>query len=329
MSSAVVETSSKAAWLRSGALVYVLAIIAAMIGALVYTLRVQGVFACSAAGYGNGTYLAYCQATGFGDYDRGAIWLGLEPEVQRRAARADVLFVGSSRMQFAFSGPTTPDWFSRRAISYYLLGFTHNENVSFFAPLLARLQPRARAYVVNVDQFFDDTPTWHTRHVLGQDDVESRYRRKHLWQETQRSACSAFEWLCGDAFSIFRDRTNGSWQLHGTASTREAPVGDDELSGPAVMKRQAAQAERFIAALPVRRECVILTVVPSAKTPHADAAAIAAALGMELVAPRLEALRTFDSSHLDADSARRWSQAFLDRAGSRIGDCLGKAGPAG
>src|SRR5262245_32713713 len=65
-----------------------------------YRVRVTGIFACPADGYMSGYFLAYCNATGYGDYDHGAFWFGLEDEALEYARSAQVLFLGSSRMQF-------------------------------------------------------------------------------------------------------------------------------------------------------------------------------------------------------------------------------------
>ena len=82
---------------------YLVILVFSLLAALGYKLRTDGVFACPASGYGSDHYLAYCQTGGYGDYDHGAFWFGLEPEAQRAATDADVLFLGNSRMQFAFS----------------------------------------------------------------------------------------------------------------------------------------------------------------------------------------------------------------------------------
>ena len=57
----------------------------------------------------------------------------------------------------------------------------------------------------------------------------------------------------------------------------------------------------------------------------AEAKAIATALGLDLVAPNLEDLQTFDTSHLDRESAERWANAFFLAAGPRIRQCLDEA----
>jgi hypothetical protein len=74
--------------------------------------------------------------------------------------------------------------------------------------------------------------------------------------------------------------------------------------------------------LSVNRSCTILTVVPTLNTPVGTARATAVALGLNLVAPRLTGLLTFDQVHLDTKSAQRWSSAFLEQAGPQIQRCL-------
>jgi hypothetical protein len=57
----------------------------------------------------------------------------------------------------------------------------------------------------------------------------------------------------------------------------------------------------------------------------ATAKAVADALGVNLIAPTLRGLMTFDSSHLDEPSRERWSAAFVEAAGPQIQACLEKA----
>ncbi len=117
-------------------------LLAVALGAGPYSLRKYGIFSCQASGYDSDGYLGYCGATSYGDYDHGAIWFGLEPAASAAAANAQVLFLGNSRTQFAFSSKATADWFSSLSESYYLLGFSHFENYTFEAPLLQQAAPK-------------------------------------------------------------------------------------------------------------------------------------------------------------------------------------------
>jgi len=142
---------------RSG--LYTLLILAVALAAGACGLRKYGIFSCQASGYGSDGYLSYCGGTSYGDYDHGAIWFDLEPAAFAAAADAPVLFIGNSRTQFAFSSNATADWFSSLSKNYYLLGFSHFENYTFEAPLLRKLRPKAKVYVINIDTFFEGAET--------------------------------------------------------------------------------------------------------------------------------------------------------------------------
>lgn len=305
---------------------YILILVCSVLGAFTYKTRGEGVFACPGSGYGPNHYLAHCETTGYADYDHGAFWFGLEPDARRHAANADVVFLGSSRMQFAFSTAATNSWFASIGIPYYLLGFTYTENVQFAAPLLSELKPRARVYVINVDRFFDDTrETPPAKQILRENDARTRYQDKKFWQSWHKTVCTTAPAVCGTRPAFFRSRENGAWELEGsidewnaaTKATADGPASDAER-----WDHFAALGQKFLSKLPVARSCVLLTIAPYDATKRAEAQAIADALGLELVAPQLKGVRTFDGSHLDRQSAERWSQAFFDAAGPRIRKCL-------
>lgn len=311
------------AWHRKAVpALFVLLIACSFGGAIVYKLRVDGIFACPASGYGSNAYLSDCTARTYGDYDHGAFWFGLEPQAQRAAAEADVLLVGSSRLQFAFGGTAAAGWFSAPGIRYYLLGFSHSETVAFFGPLLSKIRPRAKVYVINVDRFFDDRVSPPTEQILQGRDILARYREKRTWQSLHKRLCAALSFACGNAVTVYRTRETGVWRRVGSGRIETRQVSDGQPSNVERWDHYARLGERFLAQLPVDRSCVILTIVPTVETKRAEAMAIAAKLGHELLAPQIDGLRTFDGSHLDEASAERWSAAFLQEAGPRIRRCV-------
>ena len=309
-----------------GPLTYAALLIIALMGSYVFKLRTQGIFACSGEGYyAPSSYLGYCDAKAYGDYDHGAFWYGLEPDALNHAANAQVLFLGSSRMQFAFSSKATDHWFEQSAASHYLMGFTSTENATFASPLLAKLHSRAKVYVINVDRFFTDQETEPGADLLHErNEAQRRYRQKHLWQLAHRKLCAGFTALCGKAFAYYRNPTNGHWKVRGRAKQDHSPTKDASAEKPQLWQHEGELARQFVASLSVDPACVFLTVVPYPGTRHAEAKAIAAALGSELIDPRLDGLRTFDGSHLDRPSSDRFSSAFYEFAGPQIRQCLSR-----
>ena len=306
---------------------YVLILVCSVLGAFGYKLRNESILACPADGYAGNQYLAYCHAVGYGDYDRGAFWFDLEPEAQRNAANAEVLFLGNSRMQFAFSTPATDNWLSSLGIRHYLLGFADFENAVFAGALLSKLRPRAKVYVINVDRFFDDHTRPPTKDVLYGADTRTRYQQKQDWQFIHRSICTMLPMLCGNHIAFFRLRESGTWQLEGRSDTfgAKATVSEGPARDSDRWKHYAVLGERFLSQLPVDRQCVVLTLAPYVGTRRAEAEAIATALSLDLVAPNLEGLQTFDTSHLDRASAERWANGFFLAGGLRIRQCLDEA----
>jgi hypothetical protein len=304
---------------------FVLLIACSFGGTFIYKLRVDGIFACPASGYGSNAYLSDCTARSYGDYDHGAFWFGLEPQAQRAAAEADVLLVGSSRLQFALAGTATASWFSVPGIRHYLLGFSNSETVTFFGPLLSKIRPRAKVYVINVDRFFDDRVSPPTEQILQGRDILERYKEKRTWQSMHKGLCAALPVACGNAVAVYRTRETGAWQRRGKGRFETKQVSDGQPSNIERWDHYASLGEKFLAQLPVDRRCVILTIVPTVETKRAEATAIATKLGHDLLAPQIEGLQTFDGSHLDEASAERWSAAFLREAGPRIRSCVDTA----
>jgi hypothetical protein len=228
----------------------------------------------------------------------------------------------------AFSTAATADWFSLSSIKYYLFGFGHRENMVFVQELFRKLEPEAKAYIVNVDSFFEQTETPPAKFVMRDRTAGIQYKVKRMWQFFHSPICSATPFLCRHNTVVFRSRETGAYEVSGGRQSVE-PVAYDQNVDQVVVTKNTASALNFIPRLRVDRACIILTSIPHGKTnidlggtKIAMAKAVAANLGMNLVAPELNGLQTFDGSHLDRASAQRWSSAFLEAAGPQIRRCL-------
>jgi len=302
---------------------YILLVLVVALGACAYSIRNYGIFSCSAFGYGSNSYLGYCGATGYGDYDHGAIWFDLEPATVEAATDAQALFLGNSRTVFGFSSKATADWFTSRSKSYYLLGFSHFENYTFEEPLLGKLHPKAKVYVINIDSFFEQTETGPGRTVMQDESARKKYEEKRRWQSVHKAICSKIPSACGHSEAIFRSKPTGAWVVVGDRFKSE-PVSYSETIDQKKIAAYTALGKEFLPSLSVARGCTILTTVPAVQTDLGSGKAVADALGLKFVAPRLDGLVTFDQIHLNPESAQRWSTAFFEQAGPQIQDCLNK-----
>ena len=310
--------------------IYILIVVFAVVTAYAYKLRTEGIFSCQADGYTSDRYLAYCNGADFGDYEHGAFWFDLEPSVKKFASDADVIFLGDSHIQFGFSTDATNQWFSSASSRYYLLGFIYGENVVFEEEILRKLKPRAKVYVIAVD-FFERSETLPAKDVMHDPASRYRYEAKYLWQLAHRQICEKLSAICGHKYAIFRSRETGAYHKSGKVGGpfEDTPVYYEHDMNQEKIKYYSASARSFLSQLPVRRDCIILTTVPTVRA-HAfvyspsieTAEAVAKELGVSFVPAALDGLRTFDGSHLNQSSAERWSKAFFQVAGPQILRCI-------
>ena len=310
---------------RAYPVLYIAIVVLVAAGAYTRQLRADSIYACPANGYTADRYLAYCQADHYGDYEHGAFWYELEPRIRESLAGAHVLLIGNSRLQWAFSNTAVERWFESVQARYYLLGFSYYETFGFEERLLRKMQPQARVYVINLDGFFDIKESVPAQIIQRDEDARSRYETKRRWQDAHRAVCGRAPWVCGSEYAVYRSQLTGTWYPIGGHFTSE-PTSDDREVDAGFVRQQLAQARSFVARLPVNRDCIVLTIVPTYKTRRASAEAIAAELGLPLISPDSTGLTTFDGSHLERRSAERWASVFLEQAGPRIRQCLGPTG---
>lgn len=306
-------------------IIYSLVIALVAVSTYLYKLRTDGIFACPAHPYTDTNYLAYCQAGDYGDYDHGAFLFSLEPEAEQNMRAADVLFLGNSRMQFGMSTNAVDNWFEQRSLDYYLLGFSNTENSQFQGPLLQRLQPRAHAYVINVDRFFTHTFTSLARNLMFGEGMEEKTKTERRWQAVHRPLCTALPWICGERLAFFRDVHRGQWTFWQTPELVPSGIDVEQPTRMDDWPTYVAEAEQFIDQLGVSGDCLIFTMVPSGEMRLEETNFIMDKLGLPLVSPEVSDLQTLDGSHLNSRSAEHWSSAFLAAAGPSIERCLGKS----
>jgi hypothetical protein len=302
--------------------IYIALILVAALASYAYQVRTRTIFSCPANGYSTDRYMAYCHGANYADYEHGAFQFDLEPSALNFAKKADVLFLGNSRLQVAFSTAATADWFSAASTRYYLMGFGYFENMIFAEELLRKTRPRADVYVINIDDFFDRSETMPVKAILHDPDARNRYEMKRFWQRVHEPICKTLTVFCGHKFVVFRSYETGAYYTEGAAQQKITPVSYDQVVDQSAVDSNTAAAIDFLGQY-TQGKCVIFTVVPLVGTKIGNASAIAHRLGVDLMTPALlEGLQTYDGYHLDQSSAARWSQAFFQAAGSRIRSCL-------
>ncbi len=310
--------------------IFILILIIGVAAGYAYRLRTEGIFSCQADGYAFNSYLAYCNGADFGDYEHGALWFDLEPSVKKLASGADVIFLGDSHIQFGFSTDATSQWFSSMSSRYYLLGFAYAENVLFGQEILRKLRPRAKMYVIAVN-FFEESETLPVKEIMHDPTSRYRYEAKYLWQLVHIQICEKLPAVCGHKPAIFRSRETGAYLRSGRigGTLEGTPVHYEHDLNLEKISHYSESGRRFLSYLPVGRDCIILTTVPTVRANDfayasslETAEAVAKELKISFVPAAIDGLRTYDGSHLDQSSAERWSKAFFQAAEPQILRCI-------
>ena len=118
---------------------------------------------CWSSEYGPLYYLAKCNNSNFVEYETGAIYYGLENGISEGIRNAQVIFVGSSKLQQAFSTKATTAYFAEQNIRFYVLGFAVQQFAGFVLPMLKHKGASPSLLIVNADPFFIADPR--TNHV--------------------------------------------------------------------------------------------------------------------------------------------------------------------
>jgi len=292
-------------------------------------------FACRTQGHGPDDFLAYCRSLRYGDYEHGALYYGLERKARESIQTAQVLFLGSSRLQAAFAANAIREYFRARGIRYFVMGFGYGDVSAFEQPVMERSGASPKVIVINADPFFVEP---NILSDVAKEAIEGgprylwRLTLKMAFQRVHRIICRAVP-LCPESEpSIFRSATDGQWNWIGPyAEEREVPI-DQEIKERVPqfeIERAKTIGEIFLNRIGLDRRCVVFTGIPSnGKNLTEVAEVLATALHTRFLAPKIDGLATVDGGHLNSRSAELWSAAFVEALTQIVNECLGLDGVA-
>jgi hypothetical protein len=283
---------------------------------------------CKWRGYSADDFLAYCRSQRYADYEHGAFYYGLEPDIRSNVRNAKVLFLGSSKIQAAFSTNAVRSYFDKLRIDFFVMGFGYAESSRFALSVLQRSEATPRLLVINADPFF-------TEHVSvpGQEAFDGgpaflwRLALKFTFQRVHRAICFAAPFVCPESEpAIFRSKRHGQWNWIGPYTAEKAVPFDGKFEN-SVPSEEIAKAinlgERFLRDVGLNRACVVITGTPNTFYDSVGIAqTLAAALKTNSLFPSSAGLSTLDGVHLNLASAELWSGRFVEGLSPILNACL-------
>jgi hypothetical protein len=288
---------------------------------------------CWSSEYGPLYYLAGCndpsfgELTNFSEYQTGAIYYALESGISEAIRNAQVIFVGSSKLQAAFSTQATTAYFAKQNIRFYMLGFP-DLYLGLVLPTFKRSRASPSLLIVNADPFFID-PQTRPNVALGTLRTNLRFARVFALQRLQRAICPSVPSFCSPPYrTTYRSANTGQWRWRDSYYPEQSIPFNELLQhefSDNDFKTSVDFGERFLREIDINRDCIVFTGIPNNdQDAPAIASRLAQRLGTHLIVPKVEPLMLLDDYHLNFDSAERWSAAFLSELTPVLQSCLSK-----
>lgn len=277
-----------------------------------------------------GLWMDGCASDQVGSLGLDVLWFGLDPKAVAPIRDAKVLLFGDSRMLTAASDGIASAWFAARHIPMYLLAFAAGEQSGFADRLVARLKPRPDLVVFDTDPYFTGEQSIPAQAIANDPAGEEKTgRATEAFLRNAGFYCGLLPWLCGRTQHYYRQYSDGV-VVHKSEDRvwfnknqdGSFPVPRPGAQDTSHYETYLANARALIAKLDINPRCVVFTIVPNTETDDTLAKFLAEKLGGRVIAPWIDGLSTVDHYHLDPESSRRWTAAFLKALEPALRDCV-------
>jgi hypothetical protein len=257
----------------------------------------------------------YFQVSATGLFGQHAYYHEMAP-VREALRAADVLWLGNSRTQVAFTHESLGPFFREHGLRYYLLGFA-DSRVEFIQVLFEKYGLRPKLVIVNADWFFVPGVS-HWAEAAMQDSYFDSWKRRFEMQAAYEARRVIHRVLPhpagldvdGAPALVYRSAERGDWITNWNLTR---PTGVHWLDAPArVADAEVENALAFKRQLDAMGARMVLTWVPWRVDGRRWVHELAARVEVPVITPTLRELTTVDGSHLDPASARRFAEAFLE-----------------
>ncbi len=232
------------------------------------------------------------------------------------ARQADVLFIGNSRMPVGLRGEFLLPSADALGIRLFSLGMGHSERVKFALDLIRKHDLRPKVVVAVGGPYI---------YMDGYSEVSRQAIQMSKW-DAMKNQCEATSWWniqyrlhqLVPKIEYFRSRFQPGYIYYRSSRTGWW-YPSLEWSGTYPV-RYAKEEASYADYLPVARELhqelnrrgsvLVFTIVPYGSTRTGHLTYFSRELNVSVVLPEVADLQTSDGSHLNRESARRYSHAF-------------------
>jgi hypothetical protein len=245
------------------------------------------------------------------ELDHAALLFDFGGVSSKTAKSADILIMGNSRTQFAFPSESLREFSRITGRRIYNLAVGNNERGKFPLEIIRKYDLHPKTAVVNVDGFFHDRFSDYGAEVVKSGEWSNK---KEFFEQLSSywvypALAEIFpNFVSGTSnYLLFRDPENGAW-VPQHLPVKRFPIPKISKTDLSAEYEDPFLAE-FLTEMKSRDVRVILTWIPGPKPSYVIP--LGAKFGLEVVAPYPDQLLTFDESHMDPVSGKKFSEAFF------------------
>jgi hypothetical protein len=286
---------------------------------------------CDGSGYTDDFYMAWCASPNYQFFDHGAIFFSLDEASNSNLKSADILILGDSRTQTAFSAEAIDRYFMQQNLRYFSLGFGNGEADIFPMAIIKKFNLRPKYVLIDATYFFENHINGFSSEIVrGSVISQLEYYAKALFQPLHKWLCGSTQktikpYFCGSEPTIYRSRINGTWEFKNFSKTKNNIPIRVATSVPAntqnIQSQRTEIAKKYKKILSDLGACMIITFVPRSGISPRVTRDIAKAVNAPLAIPNLAGLATWDNSHLNDQSVKVFAERFVDIISAARQEC--------
>lgn len=273
----------------------------------------------------HGEYFAY--SDDLGSLEQDILYFDING-VTSKARNADILFIGNSRMQMGWDIRLVRKLSCSSELKIYNLSCGNSEGITYFSNLFMKNNIRNKVVVVNIDKSTRDISipatnamrgSWLTRMrslLKKTSDFHSKAIAESFLPESIISYIDHEKYYTRIRATILRDANDGFWiYRYWGGMNGKGKICSSEKRGLDEKEEVASSLSDFMRVMSEMNNYVILIQVPSTDSSPEDVTFAQRITGREslLYSQDYTQLHTFDDSHLNLESATRFTNDMLPR----------------
>ena len=259
-----------------------------------------------------------------GPFDHQVLYYNFGKSIEN-AKKADILFLGNSRVQLGLDRDLLQPFAKRYCLNYFNMSLGNFESYQFPLMIIRKYDLRPKVIIINAEDFRGG-PSDLAQGVISQGRLRSAlffFLRNAIYKDILVLHSYAPRWI-RETFSatlkehvyksvVYRSRVTGEWFRPPSSSRKSTPITNKNESAcrDRITGKAFDNAKRFKEEMSERGTQVVLTLVPHNDSCQKSAEQLAKQIGVLMIGVDWHGLSTVDGSHLTKESSQRFTEEFL------------------